>query len=205
MTVEHRGAWVPPDLASVDPRAALALAVPWLLQQGGQPVIVASRKDVLPREASNLLPASARSWPVLSSLSRGRVQAPARPGPVLAFLPDEAAVEYAVQLASGSALCVLDYGHPAMHGWAVEVGALDLTTGQPVPGERPAELLEALEALLSAGNNGWTGFGQRDARRILDGLRAAGLLDRDLVRGYLVAHGKGHRAVDGLAQLLQAR
>lgn len=101
------------------------------------------------------------------------------------------------------ALAVVEGFSTPLRGWAVDVGALDLLTFEPTPDERPQELLEELDRLAFYGNNSWGDtFGRDRARDILGRLDDAGLLDRDLVLGAMLARGASKRGYDQLIKFL---
>jgi hypothetical protein len=78
-----------------------------------------------------------------------------------------------------AAICVWEHPSDPVLGWAGQVHAANLVTGQPT--EPAPDLAEHLDRLLVAGNNGYSDHpGKRDARRILAELRDEGLLDEDI-------------------------
>jgi hypothetical protein len=69
-----------------------------------------------------------------------------------------------------------------------------------------SELAEATDRLDFYKNNGLGDqFGKQQAQRILQDLRGAGLLERDVVLGALAARGASDRAVRNLGKLIDAR
>ncbi|MFJ9668721.1 hypothetical protein ACIRPP_29630 [Streptomyces sp. NPDC101219] len=127
-------------------------------------------------------------------------------GPVLAYVPDEKTLDFAARLARGSSLAVVEsiHGFP-LQGWARQLGAVDLTRPdeQPVPFD--SEVAEAIGRLDLYKNNGFgDSFGKQQARRILQGLRSAGNLERDVILGALAARGASDRAVRNLAKLIDS-
>lgn len=121
-------------------------------------------------------------------------------GPVLALHPSWKVLERA-QYKAMSAICVWE-GHVPMRGWAGQVGAVDLSTGEPTTPDRG--LVEPLEELVLAGNNGYADKpGERDARRVLSEIRALGLLGHDLPSA-VVAHDLSDQAAERLATLIKS-
>jgi hypothetical protein len=146
--------------------------------------------------------------PLFDSYRNGRHATPrsprvaVRPGAVVAHVPTPEALALASRLAAGNALVVVE--HPApwrLAGWAGAVGAHDLVTGQVA--SLDPRLSERLEELVWFGNNGYArGYGRDNAQRVLNPMRADGLLDRDgrhrarRVR-HLTAGARDHREADG--------
>jgi hypothetical protein len=127
-------------------------------------------------------------------------------GPVLAYVPDERTLDFAVDLARGSSLAVVEsiHGFP-LEGWARQLGAIDLTRPDEQPEPFGSELAEAIDRLGFYKNNGFgDAFGKQQARRILQDLRGAGLLERDVVLGAQAAKGASDRAVRNLGKLIDA-
>lgn len=90
-------------------------------------------------------------------------------------------------------------------GWAMEVGARNLLTGETTPDTRTAADLADLEFLHVNGNNGWAkGYGQDRARDTLREMRNQGRLDRPLILGFMVAKGHSGESVDRLAKIIDA-
>lgn len=80
--------------------------------------------------------------------------------------------------------------------------AVDLLGG-PAAEPLPPVLVEALERLHFYGNNGWApGFGQDQARRILQHLRDLGLLDTRVITGDMLARGHHAGSVRDLSALI---
>lgn len=128
-------------------------------------------------------------------LSRSRV-------PTLAYVPTEETLEFAIRQARGSSLCVVESVGTPVGGWAADVGALDLVSGEPTPPHQPyfAEQLDRLELF---GNNVFGNhYGRQGARRVLDDLHRSGLLKRDVVLAALAARGISVRGQKEIAKLI---
>jgi hypothetical protein len=92
-----------------------------------------------------------------------------------------------------------------LRGWAAQVNAVDLTRPEDETDGLDARLTSALDRLKSYGNNGYgPPFDRQQAARILDDFRAAGLLDRDVVLGAMVAQGVSPNGLKRLGQLIDA-
>ncbi len=201
---EYKAAWVPDD----DPRRpwddALEPAIDWVeeqcLEQNAPALLVTITQHVLSAGPPALADFAARH---AATTPRG-ARAGSRGSPVLVYVPDEVTFLLAARYARHSALCVVESSQTPLIGWAMETGAINLLTGEPTMDNRPEELQEAMETLLSYGNNGWTrGFGADAARRILTDLRSKGLLDRDTILGYVLAHDVSSESVKRLEKLIE--
>jgi len=110
---------------------------------------------------------------------------PPTSGPVFVHHPTRRAMRAAQDMAL-SAICVWEHPSDPVLGWAGQVHAVDLVTGQPT--RSAAALAEHLDRLLFAGNNGYADRpGARDARHILAELRDEDLLGED-IPGALAAY-----------------
>lgn len=188
----------------MDWETAAALAVDWVrrecAEQGATGVLVLNARGsgdsirALQRFAADHTVTTPRShW---SRVGRGV-------GPVLAYVPDEKALDFATGLARGSSLAVVEgYSFP-LAGWARQVGAVDLARPGDAPEPIDPTVADAITRLASYKNNGFGDpFGKQQAHRILADLHAGGLLDRDLVLGALAARGASPRGVKSLAKLI---
>jgi len=197
---DYRAAWVP-ELEGWDWDDAAELAVEWVERECGQQhmrgLLVTATRD-----SGDSVPALmrfAQRHDQATPRSRSRID---RRCPVLVYVPDTKALDFAAGIARGSSLCAVE-GFTRLGGWAREAGAVDLTGRAPVPAPLDPRLTEALDRLHFYGNNGWTrGFGQDQARRVLEQLRVAGLLDRDATTGAMLARGHGSEAVKRLRELI---
>ncbi|KDN74812.1 hypothetical protein DF19_27385 [Streptomyces olindensis] len=202
-----RAAWVPDDDPERDWEIAADLAVEWVQQecaeQGAIGVLVLNAFGV-EQQIPSLRHFAAEHAVTTPRASHHRVGRGI--GPVLAYVPDERTLDFAADLARGSSLAVVEnmHGFP-LHGWARQLGAIDLTRPDEQPEPLGSELAEAIDRLDFYKNNGFGDkFGKQQAQRILQGLRGAGLLDRDIVLGALAARGASDRAVRNLGKLIDA-
>lgn len=202
-----RAAWVPDDDPERDWEIAADLAVAWVRQecaeQGADGVLVLNAFGV-EQHIPSLRRFAAEHSVTTPRASRDRV-GPGR-GPVLAYCPDERALDFAANLARGSSLVIVEsiHGFP-LEGWARQLGAIDLTRPDKQPKQLDSELAEAIDRLDFYKNNGFGDqFGKQQAQRILQDLRGAGLLKRDVILGALAAKGASDRAVRNLGKLIDA-
>ncbi|QNG37725.1 hypothetical protein F1C76_15080 [Geodermatophilaceae bacterium NBWT11] len=190
-----------PERDGMDWDEAIDIAVTWVraecVAQGRRGVLVTVSKNSLgggPLEAF----ARAGDW-ITPRSGRAGVDIGR---PVLAYVPDEQALQLATRYARGSSLCAVEGFGTSLSGWARSIGALNLLGEGPGP-ELDARLLEALDHLHFVGNNGWgDGFGQHRAQGTLLGLREQGLLDQDAIVGDMLARGHSPRSVKQLTALI---
>ncbi|MEB8342575.1 hypothetical protein [Streptomyces endophyticus] len=202
-----QAAWVPDDDPERDWEIAADLAVAWVRQQcteqGASGVLVLNAFGV-EQQIPSLRRFAAQYAVTTPRASRDRVGRGI--GPVLAYVPDEKTLDFAAGLARGSALAVVEGAHRfPLEGWARQLGAIDLTRPDEQPEQLGSELAAAIDRLDFYKNNGFGDqFGKQQAQRILQDLRSAGLLERDVVLGALAAKGASDRAVRNLGKLIDA-
>jgi len=203
MTEEpYEAAWVPYDDPGRPWDDAVELAVAWVeeraREEGRRPRLVTPEKRV---QLSGPEPLVRFAKRYNSVTPRGR-GASGAPGPTLAYVPDYPSFERAARLARGSSLCVVEWPSDPMLGWAVQMEALDLTTGQVTPDHRSPELIELLDHLHSYGNNGWAGgFGRDRARQLLPEILK--LETPGGVLAYMLARGAFATSVQNLRQIIK--
>lgn len=203
MASNYRAAWVPEGRdRSWDEDVDLALD--WLEQEmadagSRSAVLVTNTKDISGM-APRLIQFANRNVHTTPRSSYS-VDVP-RGVPVMAFVPSDKAFDLASSLARGSSLVVVESILTPLGGWAEAVGALDLT-GTHQPAERTPDLAEALDRLDFCGNNGWgDDYGRRDALRILQELKAKGLLEKEALLGDMRARGHDTGRLKRLRQLI---
>lgn len=192
-------AWVP-DQPDMEYDEAAALAVEWTDER----CRVENRRGVLLVHAASNRPgtgpladfADRNTFTTASSLA-----APASQGiPVLSLYPDPKALAIAVRSSARSSLCVVDGGFNGWRGWAAEVGALDLLTGEITPDPRTDAQRQTFDRLDLFTNNG---FGDQLAKtsvpRLLRDLLAGGL-EPEFIYGVAVARGADERGVKQLVK-----
>ncbi|MEH0407469.1 hypothetical protein ACFY7V_33475 [[Kitasatospora] papulosa] len=200
-----RAAWVPDDDPERDWEIAADLAVKWVrrecAEQSADGVLVLNAFGV-EQQIPSLRRFAAEHTVTTPRASRDRVGR--GKGPVLAYVPDERTLDFAASLARGSSLAIVEsfHGFP-LEGWARQLGAIDLTRPDEQPEQFDSELTEAIDRLDFYKNNGFGDqFGKQQARRILQDLRGAGLLERDIIVGALAAKGASDRAMRNLGKLI---
>ncbi|WP_431905586.1 hypothetical protein [Micromonospora carbonacea] len=188
MTVNasYRAAWVPDDDPNRPWDEASALAVEWIeaeaRQRGQRVVLVTNTRDVYISGS----PLSRYSWPNTHTSPRSGWSG-SRGVPVLSYVPHEKELDFATDLAHGSALCIVETVNSPVGGWAASVGALNLISG--VPSSLDPKLAEHLDTLAFYGNNGYPrGFDRDRAQNVLDDIQRDGHLDRGLIVSALAAH-----------------
>ncbi len=188
MKSTYEAAWLPigHEVPGEDPAAPAVEYVECQRTQTGQKGILVThtRRDVA-------TPSLARfAQEQIHVTRRSRAGASPGSGPVLVDMPDFVLLEFAHRLARGSSLCAVESGAFRLSGWAAATSAVDLATGQRAE-PLNNDLLELLDRLLLAGNNGWADKpGKRDAQRLLGQLSAAApSLDADFITGYVIGKG----------------
>ncbi|NRQ32106.1 hypothetical protein HII36_09680 [Nonomuraea sp. NN258] len=198
----YRAAWVP-DGEGRDWEEAADIAVDWVLSEahgrGAPPLVIANGKNSVTDvgRLGQLGRQYGVATPRSRDLTRGR-------GAVLAYVPTLEALEMAVRVARGSSLCVVEGFAQPMAGWAVAVGAEDLTlpaVGTAAP--LNSVLVEALERLVSYGNNGWGDqFGKQQAQRVLADLSRE-WRNPEFIAGYVIGKGRSARGAKNLQAIIR--
>ncbi|MGA3541868.1 hypothetical protein ACK8GE_21565 [Micromonosporaceae bacterium DT194] len=107
---------------------------------------------------------------------------------MLSYVPYEKELDFAIGLARGSALCVVETAARPVAGWAASVGAVNLITG--VQSSMEPELASHLDQLAFYGNNGYSrGFGRQRAQHVLEDIQRDGYLNRGFLMSALAARG----------------
>lgn len=200
----YTAAWVPHDDPERSLDDAAEQAVEWVLgeaqRQEAQPLLLTPTKqastagpDVIRRFAAKYPTTTPRS----SRPDRGRG------GPVLAYVPDYDMMQLAATYARNSSLAVVESATHPLVGWAMEVGALNLFTGETTRNAWTESQRADLERIHFYGNNGWTrGFGQDQATQILRDLREEGSLTPEFILGSMVAKGHHGEAIEQLSEII---
>jgi hypothetical protein len=195
-------AWVPDDDPHRPWAEAAELAADWIWER-------ANIEQSTPLLVTNVV-GSSELPDVLKDIAQrgGRTSPQAKSrhdrGPVLAYVPHEAALQLAVDLARGYSLAVVETLRFPLTGWAAGVGAIDL-----LKGTRTMELTEAVRKQLDStvffgGNNGWSGSHEKeDARRHLIPLVHSGDLTIEDAVSYVMSQGVSDRGAKRLRTLLE--
>lgn len=193
-------AWVPDDDPERDWGIGAALAVGWVDQrcreEAARGVLVTNvRADFGVPELTEF----ARRNSTTSRRSKSR---PPGSGPVLSYVPDLENLEFAMRLARGTSLAVVETVALPLAGWAAWFGSWNLVADEPTPPLSP-EFKKEVERLKFYGNNGFGDqFGKDRARSILRDLRTLEDFDRDVLLGAVLAIGVSARGVKNLSKLM---
>lgn len=191
-------AWVP---GTMDLAEAAGLAVEWLeatrTANDGRPVLVTPGKTsydgIAPIEDFK----ARAQWTTV--LSKSLVD----PGPALVYVPVANELEYAMRLARGKPICVVETASFPLAGWAQELGAINLLNPEEAVAELQEAALKELDRLEFYGNNAWSDtFGKQQASRILPTLLQLGVVD-DTLDGRMIARGASDRGVKNLRKLIE--
>lgn len=184
--VTYTAAWVPDDNPERSWDEAAEPAAAWLLEQarvlrGQQPLLVTPTQQQW-QAGPDVIKRFARAYEATTSRGRG---AQFRQRPVLAYVPNYGDMYLAASYARNSALAVVESHTAPLIGWAMEVQAVDLTTGAVTADSRSPEQRQELERIHGYGNNGWTrGFGADRSASILEELLRQDAIDTDIVVGH---------------------
>ena len=174
---ENLSRWEEPERAAVE----------WIVEQ-------ATSDEVAPVVFYTAAKAHGGPGPVHQLAARHGYSYPrdrSRPrGAVLAYHPDAQSLRMAADMASGSALVVLESMLTPLAGWAAATEAVDLSGVYPqVPEPHPIAKHALDRAVFFGGNNNWTGNHERDhASKALEAAVRGGLIDADTAVGYALAH-----------------
>lgn len=156
--------WVPGLGDELDQNASLKLGFDWLRQaerdHGGSGVIVMYAKSMAGN--SPMGGRAASRWEFVSP----RSQRPSGRGPVLCIWPpDDRVLEFAEDLAFGSALCVIRAYVYDIAAWIERTGARPLAQGydEEEKPSLPEEITRLLDSsLFFGGSNGFVGGGEKE-------------------------------------------
>jgi hypothetical protein len=188
----YEAAWAPGLREDIDRDESITAAFRWLRdaerRHGGRGIIVMNAVSMRQHRGEVLRSAP---WDIVSKRS-GR---PGWRGPVLAIWPSAETLDFAEDLAIGSALCVIGGTTFNVSGWIRRTGAECLVDGYPVepPSSLPPDVSESLKSMLSFGShNGFLGAGEKEvAIPILRRIAAqAGAPSREEIESYLRASGE---------------
>jgi hypothetical protein len=190
----YEAAWLPGLEHDIDQDEAVLIGFDWLRQaerkHGGTGVIVMYAKSM----ASSLpMERASGTWAVVSRRSSSR---PYGRGPVLAIWPpDDRTLEFAEQLATGSALCVIPGTQFGIGSWIQRTGAPCLVEGFDVEQHPmlPPDIAESLgHMLFFGGHNNFVGAGEKENAipRLQKFARRADAPSREQIEDYVRASGQ---------------
>lgn len=197
MNHAFRAAWVP-YVPGRSGQAASGMAQRWAEQQAAarnRPVVsVVAGKTVNVGPIFRCRSGSRESLPM--------VHLPGGAGAVVVATPTFEVVQRAAQLSAGSAMVVIDDRGPnRLTGWAGALGATNLDNGQPATLD-PTVREYITDLVLFDTNQYAEGWSRDSAHKLLAEMAAAGLLERAVVLGALVAYGVSARGLTVIASLI---
>lgn len=206
MTAVHgyEAFWIPGLEDDIDRDQGLALGYQWLInaerKYGGTGMVVMYAKKMVGN--APMLADFAARWEFLSLRSPGYGRR--SKGPVLAIWPTDRTLEFAEQLALGSALCVIPGSHDDSLPWIRRTGAQCLVKGHSIaPGTPlPIDVAETLDHVLAfGGHNDF--LGGHDKQRAISELRRiaarADAPSREAIQGHVAA--SGQTSADGVRRI----
>ncbi|TDB91019.1 hypothetical protein E1264_03220 [Actinomadura sp. KC216] len=208
MTADYTAAWMPDDRPGRDNEVMAGLAAAWVAaearEQQAVPLLVTAQLSV--QEGIETLSRFARDHAATTPRGEMRTGRGANRGrgPVLGFLLNYKEFSWAARFARGSSLTLVEDRNYPLIGWAMETGALNLSTGEPTPDRRTEYQRQQLDHILSNGNNGWSrGTGADRTLQILHDLHCEEPMSADVILGTMLARGKSGSALTDLAKLIK--
>jgi hypothetical protein len=201
-TFLQAAAWVPDD----DPHRpwddAAALAAEWIWErsevEGVQPLLVTN--TLKSGTFMTVLDEIARAGGHAAPLGKDRFDR----GPVLAYVPVGKTLRYAMDLARGFSLAVVETTSFPIAEWASGAAAVNLLNGSTSTSSLPDDVKHDLDsAIFFGGNNGWTGSHEKSHARshLLNHVRTRRLLPDDAA-AYAMSQGVSDRGAKRLRDLL---
>lgn len=196
-------AWVPDDVEDRPWEEAVALAADWIWERSRE-------EELAPLLVSNAQNAATFGYADLDEIIRAgghaTPQSRSRPdrGPVLAFVPDERSLHFAMGLARGYSLAVVE-GSTPLAEWAAGAAAINLLTGQVTTSQVDDDVRKDLDSVIFyGGRNGWTGADEKaQVRRFLSDHIGGGRLTPDQAAAYaLSSQSVSDRGAKRLRELL---
>lgn len=180
-------AWVPDDVEDRPWEDAITLAAEWIWERSQE-------EDLAPLLVSNTQDAASFGYADLDEIiqagGHATPQSRSRPdrGPVLAFVPDERSLHFAMGLARGHSLAVVE-GSTPLAEWAAGAAAINLLTGEVTTSEIDDDVRKDLDSVIFyGGRNGWTGADDKaQARRFLSDHVRGGRLTPDQAAAYVLS------------------
>jgi hypothetical protein len=187
-TLLRAAAWVPDDVEERPWEEAIALAADWIWErsrdEGKAPLLVSNAQNAARfgyADLDEIIRAGGHATPQ----SRSR---PDR-GPVLAFVPDERSLHFAMGLARGYSLAVVEGSILPLTEWAAGAAAINLLTSQTTTSQLDDDARKDLDSVIFfGGRNGWTGADEKaQVRRYLSGHVSGGRLTPNQAAAYALA------------------
>lgn len=181
-------AWVPDDDPQRPWEEAIPLAASWLWErsraEGLPPLLVSNAQNAANwgyADLDEIIRAGGHATP----RSRTRYDR----GPVLAFVPDERSLHFAMDLARGYSLAVVEGSSLPLAEWAASAAAINLLTGQISTAQIADEVRKDLDSVIFyGGRNGWTGADEKaQVLRYLSGHVQGGRLTPDQAAAYALS------------------
>jgi hypothetical protein len=202
-TFLQAAAWVPDDDPERPWEEAAELAAEWIWARS-------EIEDVLPLLVTNTFQ-NAIGIRCLGDIARRGGQATPQgkqrfaPGPVLVYVPDARSLRFALDLAHGCSLAVVESVSFPLSEWAAGAGALNLLDGSTSAITLPADVVADLDrAVFFGGNNGWSGSHEKaHARSRLAAHIESGRLSPDEAAAYVMSQGVSNKGATRLRVLLE--
>lgn len=201
-TFLRAAAWVPDDEPERLWEDAADLAAEWIWQrsteEGAAPLLVTNTFQ------------NGRGIRSLQEVAQGRGHATPQgrdrfgAGPVLAYVPNAKTLNFAVGLAHGYSLVVVESVSFPLAEWAAGAGAFNLLDGATTSSAISDDVKRDLDFAIGFGGiNGWSGSHEKQhARRYLRQHAEDGRLDPDAAAAYAMAQGVSDKGAKRLHELL---
>lgn len=197
--IRYTAAWVPDDAEHRPWEVAFVLAADWIEGQSGQPLLIT------PRHEQDAFPAMVRFADAHSATTLRSGRSFRHSGPVLAYVPDYEMMDLATEVASDASLAVVETIEYPMMGWAMQVRAIDLVTGEVTPDTRSDSQRRELDQVFFYGNNGWAPASDRErATVVLQPLLREPGMSKDIVLGHMIAKGVSGKGIARLARVIDS-
>jgi hypothetical protein len=202
-TFLQAAAWVPDDDPERPWEEAADLAAEWIWARS-------EIEGVLPLLVTNTFQ-NVIGIRCLGDIARRGGQATPRgkqrfdPRPVLVYVPDARSLRFALDLAHGYSLAVVESVSFPLTEWAAGAGAINLLDGSISAISLPADVVADLDrAIFFGGNNGWTGQHEKThARSRLASHVESGRLAADEAAAYVMSQGVSDKGATRLRTLLE--
>lgn len=196
-------AWVPDDEPKRPWDQAAELAADWIWERS-------EIEEVTPLLVTNTFQ-NAVGCDCLEEIARKGGQATPKGkrrfdhAPVLAYVPDERSLKFALDLARGYSLAVVETARFPLAEWAAGAGAIDLLDGSTSSSSISDDVKADLDlAVFCGGKNGWTDpYEKQDAHHLLAQHVQTGCLAPEQAASYVMARGVSDKGAKRLRLLLE--